>query len=180
MREQTTKVQSFLKSGSELRRAQRKFMQDEWLFCRTSCHTPKWLAASGYAREDGKRSRTCQWVAGIDLDLLDRLTWMKMQNSTKAAHSSAIRAEVKRHESLQKTISKLLKQLERVEDQHLRTGLKVYIHGVQGESTFNRCVCSFSSSLIISSPEVPMDCLRFGKPWKEKKRTYILQSLFLI
>lgn len=59
---------------------------------------------------------------------------MNMNNSTKAVHSSAIRAEVKRHESLQNTLNKLLKQLERVEDPQLRTGLKVYIHGVQGES----------------------------------------------
>ncbi|KAI4886159.1 hypothetical protein NFI96_019022 [Prochilodus magdalenae] len=56
---------------------------------------------------------------------------MNMNNSTKAAHSTAIRAEVKRHENLQKTLNKLLKQLERVENQELKTGLKVYIHSVQ-------------------------------------------------
>ncbi|XP_017342406.1 arf-GAP with GTPase, ANK repeat and PH domain-containing protein 2 isoform X2 [Ictalurus punctatus] len=71
---------------------------------------------------------------------------MNMHNSTKVAHSSAIRAEVKRHESLQKTFTKVLKQLERVEDQQLRTGLKVYIHGVQAsfansqEWTLNRSI----------------------------------------
>lgn len=60
---------------------------------------------------------------------------MNMHNSTKVVHSSAIRAEVKRHESLQSTFNKLLKHVERVDDQQLRTGLKVYIHGVQGKST---------------------------------------------
>lgn len=59
---------------------------------------------------------------------------MNMHNSTKAAHSSAIRAEVKRHDSLQKTLIKVLKQLERVEDQQLRSGLKLYVHSVQGKS----------------------------------------------
>ncbi|KAK1803449.1 hypothetical protein P4O66_020873 [Electrophorus voltai] len=56
-----------------------------------------------------------------------------MSNSNKAAYSSAIRAEIKRHENLQSTFNKLLKQLERVEDQQLKIGLKVYIHSIQGE-----------------------------------------------
>lgn len=60
---------------------------------------------------------------------------MNMHNSTKAAHSSAIRAEVKRHDSVKNTLNKLLKQLERVSDQELRTGLKVYMLSLQGEST---------------------------------------------
>lgn len=72
---------------------------------------------------------------------------MNMHNSTKVAHSSAIRAEVKRHESLQKTFNKVLKQLERVEDQQLRTGLKVYIHGVQGESTWCLLKQMYTASL---------------------------------
>ncbi|TSL61197.1 hypothetical protein Baya_6468 [Bagarius yarrelli] len=57
-----------------------------------------------------------------------------MHNSTKLVHSSAIRAEVRRHDNIQKTLTKVLKQLERVDDQHLKTGLKVYIHSVQAEA----------------------------------------------
>lgn len=74
-----------------------------------------------------------------------------MHNSTKVAHSSAIRAEVKRHESLQNTFNKLLKHVERVDDQQLRTGLKVYIHGVQGKSTqrLEKLVYMASLSLFI-------------------------------
>ncbi|XP_060751122.1 arf-GAP with GTPase, ANK repeat and PH domain-containing protein 2 isoform X4 [Tachysurus vachellii] len=71
---------------------------------------------------------------------------MNMHNSTKAAHSSAIRAEVKRHDSVQNTLNRLFKQLERVNDQQLRTGLKVYIHSLQAsfansqEWTLNRSI----------------------------------------
>ncbi|KTG31239.1 hypothetical protein cypCar_00018990 [Cyprinus carpio] len=54
-----------------------------------------------------------------------------MNSTNKVTHSTAIRAEVRRHESLQKTINKFLKQLERVEDQQLRTGLKVFLHSIQ-------------------------------------------------
>lgn len=59
-----------------------------------------------------------------------------MNSTTKVTNSTAIRAEVRRHESLQKTINKFLKQLERVEDQQLRTGLKVFLHSIQGEPEF--------------------------------------------
>lgn len=56
-----------------------------------------------------------------------------MNSTNKVVNSTAIRAEVRRHESLQKTLNKFLKQLERVEDQQLRTGLKVFLHSIQGE-----------------------------------------------
>lgn len=56
-----------------------------------------------------------------------------MNSTNKVVNSTAIRAEVRRHESLQKTINKFLKQLERVEDPQLKTGLKVFLHSIQGE-----------------------------------------------
>lgn len=56
-----------------------------------------------------------------------------MNNSSKPANSAAIKAEVKRHESLQNTIKRLSRQLERVPDQQLRSGLKVYLHSIQGK-----------------------------------------------
>ncbi|TWW56119.1 hypothetical protein D4764_08G0001060 [Takifugu flavidus] len=56
-----------------------------------------------------------------------------MNNSSKPANSAAIKAEIKRHESLQNTINRLSRQLERVPDQQLRSGLKVYLHSIQGE-----------------------------------------------
>uniref|UniRef100_A0A3B3RRV5 ArfGAP with GTPase domain, ankyrin repeat and PH domain 2 n=1 Tax=Paramormyrops kingsleyae TaxID=1676925 RepID=A0A3B3RRV5_9TELE len=55
-------------------------------------------------------------------------------NNMKLAHSSAIRAEVKRHESAKTTIKKIFKQLERVGDQELRSTLQLHLHSVQGES----------------------------------------------
>uniref|UniRef100_A0A672NCP9 Arf-GAP with GTPase, ANK repeat and PH domain-containing protein 1-like n=1 Tax=Sinocyclocheilus grahami TaxID=75366 RepID=A0A672NCP9_SINGR len=58
---------------------------------------------------------------------------LNMNSTNKVTHSTAIRAEVKRHESLQNTVNKFLKQLERVEDRQLRTGLKVFLHSIQGE-----------------------------------------------
>ncbi|XP_045065402.1 arf-GAP with GTPase, ANK repeat and PH domain-containing protein 2 isoform X7 [Coregonus clupeaformis] len=57
-----------------------------------------------------------------------------MNSSNKLAQSIAIRAEVKRHESVQNTINKLFKQFERVGDQQLRSGLKVYLHSIQAAS----------------------------------------------
>ena len=56
-----------------------------------------------------------------------------MNSSVKGAHSSAIRAEVRRHDGVKNNINKLHKQLERVTDQQLRTGLKLYLHSIQGE-----------------------------------------------
>lgn len=56
-----------------------------------------------------------------------------MNNSMKLAQSTAIRVEVKRHENLKSSFGKLFKQLDRVQDPQLRSGLKVYLHSVQGE-----------------------------------------------
>nr|XP_055044783.1 arf-GAP with GTPase, ANK repeat and PH domain-containing protein 2 isoform X5 [Misgurnus anguillicaudatus] len=69
-----------------------------------------------------------------------------MNSTIKVTNSTAIRAEVRRHESLQRTLNKFLKQLERVEDQQIRTGLKVFLHSIQAscnnsqEWTLNRSV----------------------------------------
>ncbi|KAM9341857.1 arf-GAP with GTPase, ANK repeat and PH domain-containing protein 2 isoform 1-T1 [Pholidichthys leucotaenia] len=54
-----------------------------------------------------------------------------MNSNSKSVNSTAIKAEVKRHESLQSAIARLAKQFERVEDQQLRSGLKVYLHSIQ-------------------------------------------------
>lgn len=54
-----------------------------------------------------------------------------MNSQGKSATSAAIKAEVKRHETVQKTINRLSKQFERVEDPLLRSGLKVYLHSIQ-------------------------------------------------
>uniref|UniRef100_A0AAY4DGF0 ArfGAP with GTPase domain, ankyrin repeat and PH domain 2 n=1 Tax=Denticeps clupeoides TaxID=299321 RepID=A0AAY4DGF0_9TELE len=69
-----------------------------------------------------------------------------MNSTTKVAHSSAIRAEVRRHESVQNNVNRLLKLLERVGDPQLRTGLKLYLHSIQvacangQEWTLNRTI----------------------------------------
>ncbi|XP_030624948.1 arf-GAP with GTPase, ANK repeat and PH domain-containing protein 2 [Chanos chanos] len=84
-----------------------------------------------------------------------------MNSTIKAAHSSAIRAEVKRHESIQNTLSKLYKQLERVENLQLRTGLKVYLHSIQVS-----CANSQEWTLSRSIPELRLGVLgtlRSGK-----------------
>ncbi|TKS76571.1 Arf-GAP with GTPase, ANK repeat and PH domain-containing protein 1 [Collichthys lucidus] len=54
-----------------------------------------------------------------------------MNSSSKSVNSTAIKAEIKRHESLQSAINRLYKQFERVADQQLRSGLKVYLHSIQ-------------------------------------------------
>ncbi|XP_040906681.1 arf-GAP with GTPase, ANK repeat and PH domain-containing protein 2 isoform X2 [Toxotes jaculatrix] len=54
-----------------------------------------------------------------------------MNSNSKSASSTAIKAEIRRHESLQSVINRLYKQIERVEDQQLRSGLKVYLHSIQ-------------------------------------------------
>ncbi|TNN73351.1 hypothetical protein EYF80_016514 [Liparis tanakae] len=54
-----------------------------------------------------------------------------MNSSSKSVNSCAIKAEIKRHASLQSAINRLSKQLERVTDQQLRSGLKVYLHSIQ-------------------------------------------------
>ncbi|XP_049920388.1 arf-GAP with GTPase, ANK repeat and PH domain-containing protein 2 isoform X5 [Epinephelus moara] len=54
-----------------------------------------------------------------------------MTSNSKSVNSTAIKAEIKRHESLQSAINRLSKQFERVADQQLRSGLKVYLHSIQ-------------------------------------------------
>ncbi|XP_042569476.1 arf-GAP with GTPase, ANK repeat and PH domain-containing protein 2-like isoform X5 [Cyprinus carpio] len=84
-----------------------------------------------------------------------------MNSTNKVTHSTAIRAEVRRHESLQKTINKFLKQLERVEDQQLRTGLKVFLHSIQAS-----CANSQEWTLTRAIPELRLGVLgslRSGK-----------------
>ncbi|XP_046880653.1 arf-GAP with GTPase, ANK repeat and PH domain-containing protein 1-like isoform X3 [Hypomesus transpacificus] len=67
-------------------------------------------------------------------------------NNQNIFKSNAIRAEVKRHESMKANFAKLFKQLERVDDQQMRSGLKVYLHSIQAacansqEWTFSRTV----------------------------------------
>ncbi|KAM9856360.1 arf-GAP with GTPase, ANK repeat and PH domain-containing protein 2 isoform 2-T2 [Aulostomus maculatus] len=54
-----------------------------------------------------------------------------MNSNSKTVNSTAIKAEVKRHESLQRIITRLSKQLDRVADPQLRSGLKVYLHSIE-------------------------------------------------
>uniref|UniRef100_A0A3Q3ES18 ArfGAP with GTPase domain, ankyrin repeat and PH domain 2 n=1 Tax=Kryptolebias marmoratus TaxID=37003 RepID=A0A3Q3ES18_KRYMA len=54
-----------------------------------------------------------------------------MTSNSKSIYSSAIKAEVRRHDLLQSAINRLSKQFERVADQQLRSGLKVYLHSIQ-------------------------------------------------
>uniref|UniRef100_A0A3P8VQD2 ArfGAP with GTPase domain, ankyrin repeat and PH domain 2 n=1 Tax=Cynoglossus semilaevis TaxID=244447 RepID=A0A3P8VQD2_CYNSE len=54
-----------------------------------------------------------------------------MNSQGKSVNSSAIKAEIKRHESLQSAIKRLSRQFERIPDQQLRSGLKVYLHSIQ-------------------------------------------------
>ncbi|XP_016139343.1 arf-GAP with GTPase, ANK repeat and PH domain-containing protein 2 isoform X2 [Sinocyclocheilus grahami] len=84
-----------------------------------------------------------------------------MNSTNKVTHSTAIRAEVRRHQSLQNTINKFLKQLERVEDQQLRTGLKVFLHSIQAS-----CANSQEWTLTRAIPELRLGVLgslRSGK-----------------
>ncbi|XP_064778379.1 arf-GAP with GTPase, ANK repeat and PH domain-containing protein 2-like isoform X2 [Oncorhynchus masou masou] len=77
-----------------------------------------------------------------------------MNSSNKLSQSSVIRAEVKRHESVQNTINKLFKQFERVGDQQLRSGLKVYLHSIQAA-----CANSQEWTLSRSIPELRVGVL---------------------
>ncbi|KAM7411209.1 hypothetical protein PAMA_021274 [Pampus argenteus] len=54
-----------------------------------------------------------------------------MNSNSKSVNSIAIKAEIKRYESLQSAINRLFKQFERVQDPQLRSGLKVYLHSIQ-------------------------------------------------
>ncbi|XP_061076041.1 arf-GAP with GTPase, ANK repeat and PH domain-containing protein 2 isoform X2 [Conger conger] len=82
-------------------------------------------------------------------------------NCVKVSHSSAIRAEVKRHETMKKSITKLFKQLDKIEDEQLRVGLKLCLHGVQAT-----CANSQEWTLSRSIPELRLGVLgslRSGK-----------------
>ena len=59
-----------------------------------------------------------------------------MNSNSKSVNSTRIKAEIKRHESLQSAINRLSKQFERVADPQLRSGLKVYLHSIQGKLMF--------------------------------------------
>uniref|UniRef100_A0A672I714 ArfGAP with GTPase domain, ankyrin repeat and PH domain 2 n=1 Tax=Salarias fasciatus TaxID=181472 RepID=A0A672I714_SALFA len=54
-----------------------------------------------------------------------------MSSHSKAVQAAAVKAEVRRHESLHGAIQRLSRQLDRVPDQQLRSGLKVYLHSIQ-------------------------------------------------
>ncbi|XP_057219266.1 arf-GAP with GTPase, ANK repeat and PH domain-containing protein 2 isoform X6 [Triplophysa rosa] len=84
-----------------------------------------------------------------------------MNSTIKVTNSTAIRAEVKRHESLQNTLNKFLRQLEKVEDPQIRTGLKVFLHSIQAS-----CNNSQEWSLNRAIPELRLGVLgsiRSGK-----------------
>lgn len=68
--------------------------------------------------------------------------------SSKSATSAAIKAEIRRHDSLQSSINRLSKQFERVADQQLRSGLKVYLHSIQGKPSLRHSADSPADSLI--------------------------------
>uniref|UniRef100_A0A8C5DTG0 Arf-GAP with GTPase, ANK repeat and PH domain-containing protein 1-like n=1 Tax=Gouania willdenowi TaxID=441366 RepID=A0A8C5DTG0_GOUWI len=57
-----------------------------------------------------------------------------MTSSSRSVASAAIKAEIKRHECVQNAISRLSKQCERVQDQQIRSGLKLFFfsQGVLG------------------------------------------------
>lgn len=59
-----------------------------------------------------------------------------MNSTSKSVTSAAIKAEVKRYESLQSAVNRLGKQFERIADQQLRSGMKVYLHSIQGEPVY--------------------------------------------
>lgn len=67
---------------------------------------------------------------------------VRMTSNSKTVNSAAIKAEIKRHDSLQTAINRLAKQFERVGDQQLRSGLKVYLHSIQGKLLFLKLGCS--------------------------------------
>lgn len=63
----------------------------------------------------------------------DPIRCVSMNSTSKFVTSAAIKAEIKRHESLQSAVNRLAKQFERVADQQLRSGMKDYLHSIQGE-----------------------------------------------
>ncbi|CAB1315138.1 unnamed protein product, partial [Coregonus sp. 'balchen'] len=94
-----------------------------------------------------------------------------MNSSNKLSLSSAIRAEVRRHETVKNNFAKLFKQLERVDDQQLRSGLKVYLHSIQERG---RCH-SAEVGLPVFQPAAPM-----SHAGTLQRRTTYLISLTLV
>lgn len=58
-----------------------------------------------------------------------------MSSGSKSVNlaAPAVKAEVRRYESLQRALTRLAKQVERVEDEQLRSGLRVYLHSIEGK-----------------------------------------------
>ncbi|KAI3357808.1 hypothetical protein L3Q82_016205, partial [Scortum barcoo] len=84
----------------------------------------------------GTSSREFKWAEANALhEFLAADPCVRMNSNSKSVTSTAIKAEIKRHESLQSAINRLSKQFERVADQQLRSGLKVYLHSIQGKFT---------------------------------------------
>ncbi|KAM6982088.1 arf-GAP with GTPase, ANK repeat and PH domain-containing protein 2 isoform 5-T5 [Tautogolabrus adspersus] len=78
--------------------------------------------------------QTARSSNGLKREVLLHLTTdpcVRMSSNIKSVNSIAIKAEIKRHDSLQTAINRLFKQFERVGDQQLRSGLKVYLHSIQ-------------------------------------------------
>lgn len=85
----------------------------------------------------GTNSREFKWAeASALLQFTTADPCVRMNSNSKSVNSTAIKAEIKRHESLQSAINRLSKQFERVVDQQLRSGLKVYLHSIQGKLIF--------------------------------------------
>ena len=93
--------------------------------------------------------REFKWAEASTLLRFTTDPCVRMNSNSKSPNSAAIKAEIKRHESLQSAINRLSKQFERVADQQLRSGLKVYLHSIQGKlrlssgslwRTFVRCI----------------------------------------
>lgn len=82
---------------------------------------------------------------------------VRMNSNSKSVNSAAIKAEIKRHESLQRAMSRLSKQFERVEDQQLCSGLKVYLHSVQGKLVTLSCHVFTLRTLQIASHNLMHD-----------------------
>lgn len=60
---------------------------------------------------------------------------MSSGSKTVNLAAPAVKAEVRRYESLQKALARLAKQVDRVEDEQVRSGLRVYLHSVEGKPT---------------------------------------------
>ena len=106
-------------------------------------------AASVSRSSRGAKRREFKWAEASTLLRFTTDPCVRMNSNSKSPNSTAIKAEIKRHESLQSAINRLSKQFERVADQQLRSGLKVYLHSIQGKLslswsslwwTFVRCI----------------------------------------